>query len=245
MLERLALFVHTRARVITISAAAAFIVAGALGAGVTQRLVPYDAADPGTESAVAEQRLERAGYFGTDVVVLVRGVDPRGDRVAGIARKLASDPDVVRVADLASTGSADFISHDGRSTFITAQLDARSNDQRLDAAERLVATLGDEPGVTVGGPAIAQLEVSQHVADGLKRAETLAFPILFALAFIFFRSFVAALLPLVVGVLSIVATMFMLTAATLVTSISVFAMNLVTALGLALAIDYSLLVVSR
>ena len=97
----------------------------------------------------------------------------------------------------------------------------------------------------VGGPVVADLEVNEQVANDLKMAEIFAFPILFALAFLFFRSFVAALLPLMVGVLAIVATMFMLNAATYVTSISVFAMNLVTALGLALAIDYSLFIVSR
>src|SRR4051794_12711731 len=119
MLDRLALFVHARARAIAILAAVAFVAAAALGAGVSSRLVPYDATDPGTQSAIADQRLERAGYFGTDLVVLVRGVDPRSDRVAAIARTVASDPGVVRVADFASTHSRDFVSRDGRSTFIT------------------------------------------------------------------------------------------------------------------------------
>ena len=81
---------------------------------------------------------------------------------------------------------------------------------------------------------VAQLEVNEHVVSGLKRAETLAFPILLALAFLFFRSLVAALLPLMVGALAIVATMFVLTVATMLTSISIFAMNLVTGLGLGL-----------
>ena len=86
MLDRLAYLVHAHARAIAIVAALTFVIAGALGAGVNQRLDPYDATDPATESAVAEQRLAAAGYFGTDVVVLVQGTDPRSGRVAAIAR---------------------------------------------------------------------------------------------------------------------------------------------------------------
>jgi RND superfamily putative drug exporter len=245
MLDSLAFFVCARARAIAVVAAMAFVVAGALGAGVNQRLDPYDATDPATESAIATQRLASAGYFGTDVVVLVRATDPRSERVTRIARTVAGDPDVARVADFASTGSRDFVSRDGRSTFITAQLTPRSTKQRQDAAQRLSDSMRGERGVIVGGPVVAQLEVSEHVVDGLKRAEALAFPILLALAFLFFRSLVAALLPLLVGGLAIVATMFVLTVATLLTSVSIFALNLVTGLGLALAIDYSLFIASR
>jgi RND superfamily putative drug exporter len=244
MLDKLALLVHARARVFAIAAAVGFVVAGALGAGVNQRLDPYDARDASTESAIAGAQLERAGYYGTDVVVLVRDA-PESSRVAALSRAVGADPDVVRVTDFASTGSRDFVSRDGRSTFITAQLSTTSNKERLEAAERLVDRFANERGVVVGGPVVADLEVNEQTANDLKMAEIFAFPILFALAFLFFRSFVAALLPLMVGVLSIVATMFMLNAATYVTSISVFAMNLVTALGLALAIDYSLFIVSR
>ena len=245
MLDRLACFVHARARAIALVAAFTFMIAAVFGAGVNQRLSPYDATDPGTQSAIASRHLASAGYFGTDVVVLARGTAPRSERVARIARTVASDPDVARVEDFASTGSRDFISRDGRSTFITAQLMPTSTKQRQDAVARLADTLRGERGVVVGGPVVAQSEVSAQVVDDLKRAEALAFPILFALAFLFFRSLVAALLPLVVGALAIVATMFVLTAATMLTSVSIFALNLVTGLGLALAIDYSLFIVSR
>jgi uncharacterized membrane protein YdfJ with MMPL/SSD domain len=245
MLDRLAYFVHAHARAIAIAAALTFVIAGVLGSGVNQRLDPYDATDPGTESAIADAQLASAGYFGTDVVVLIRDTDPRSERVARISHTVAADPDVARVADFASTGARDFVSRDGRSTFITAQLTPTQTKQRQDAARRLSERLRGEPGVVVGGPVMAQYEVSEHVVEGLKRAEALAFPILLVLAFLFFRSLVAALLPLLVGALAIVATMFILTAATKLTSVSIFALNLVTGLGLALAIDYSLFVVSR
>jgi RND superfamily putative drug exporter len=76
-------------------------------------------------------------------------------------------------------------------------------------------------------------------------AEMLAFPILFLLSLLFFRSGVAALLPLMIGGLAIVGTFLLLRIANEVVDVSVFALNLTTGLGLGLAIDYSLFVVSR
>ena len=73
----------------------------------------------------------------------------------------------------------------------------------------------------------------------------LAFPLLFLLSLLFFRSLVAALLPLLVGALAIVGTFLILRLASEVGSISIFALNLTTGLGLGLAIDYSLFIVSR
>ena len=79
----------------------------------------------------------------------------------------------------------------------------------------------------------------------LRTAEMLAFPILFLLSLIFFRSGVAALLPLMIGGLAIVGTFLLLRVANEFVDVSIFALNLTTGLGLGLAIDYSLFVVSR
>ena len=114
-----------------------------------------------------------------------------------------------------------------------------------DAAERIAGTFEDEPGVTVGGGALSQAQANSQVESDLQKAELYAFPLLFLLSLLFFRSLVAALLPLLVGGLAIVSTMVTLRAASEVTDISIFALNLVTGLGLGLAIDYSLFIVSR
>ena len=71
------------------------------------------------------------------------------------------------------------------------------------------------------------------------------FPLLFALSLVFFRSVVAALLPLLVGALSIVLTLLGLRIGSEFGEISIFALNVATGLGLGLAVDYSLFVVSR
>ena len=100
------------------------------------------------------------------------------------------------------------------------------------------------PGL-VGGPAVASEQVRRQSERDLLRAELIAFPLLLALGIWIFRGLVAALLPVAAGVLSIVTTLAMLRLANSAVTISVFALNLVTGAGLGLAIDYSLLLLSR
>ena len=100
--------------------------------------------------------------------------------------------------------------------------------------------------MTVGGGELAQEQVGDQVSEDIARAELLAFPILFLLSFFVFRSLVAALLPLAVGgatiMLSFLAMRFVNGA---IEPMSIYALNLITGLGLGLAIDYSLFMVSR
>src|ERR671919_219637 len=110
--------------------------------------------------------------------------------------------------------------------------------------ERLANLTGSKPKRIVA-VAVAQQQVNEKVESDLQRAELIAFPILFLLSLLFFRSLVAAALPLLIGGLAIVSTLLLLTVASQLTSVSIFALNLVTGLGLGLAIDYSLFVVSR
>ena len=226
-----------------------FGVAGALGSGVADRLDPYGADDPDTESVRAEERLERAGYRDTSVVVLVEDADvttPAGERrVAEVARLASDDEDVEAVTGYLETGSRSFLSEDGGSTYLAVSLRPTEDDAVQDAADRIVEHLEGEPGVLVGGSAVVNAQVNERVESDLQRAELLAFPILFLLSLLFFRSLVAALLPLLVGGLAIVSTFLTLSIAAELGSVSIFALNLVTGLGLGLAIDYSLFIVSR
>jgi uncharacterized membrane protein YdfJ with MMPL/SSD domain len=232
-----------------VAAAVLLAVAAAVaGSSVADRLDPYAADDPSTESVRADELLERAGVgAGVDVVALVdtpRGVQsPQGgERVAAVSRELAADHDVGRVVTFDEAGRA-LVARDGRSTYVAASL--RPGADENDAGERLIERLGDEPGVTLGGFAVASPQVNEQVSEDLARAELLAFPLLFLLLFLFFRSAVAALLPLIVGGMAIVLTMAGLRIGSEFGSISVFALNVTTGLGLGLAIDYSLFMVSR
>jgi uncharacterized membrane protein YdfJ with MMPL/SSD domain len=251
VMERLAGLADRRAKRVLVIAALFFVLAGVLGAGVADRLDPYGADDPETESVIADNELEDAGYRQTGVVVLVEGVDPAStagqERIAGLTDKLAAEPDVASVAGYrpGEPRTRAFVSRDGDATYLAVALKATDDDAIQDAGERVAASLEGERGVSVGGSAVAQKQVNEQVESDLRRAELLAFPILFLLSLLFFRSLVAALLPLLVGGMAIVGTLLMLRAASELTSVSIFALNLVTGLGLGLAIDYSLFIVSR
>jgi uncharacterized membrane protein YdfJ with MMPL/SSD domain len=249
IVERLAHLVDSRAIRVVLVGAVLFALAGAVGAGVADRLDPFGADDPSTESVVADERLERAGFRETGVVVLVEGTDPASSegrvRIGAIARELEADPDVASVSSFLSTGSRDFVSDDGNSTYLAVALEPTDDHARQDTAERIAGSLDAQPGVKVGGLALAERQVNKQVEHDLRKAELYAFPLLFLLSLLFFRSLVAALLPLLVGALAIVGTFLMLRVASEVTSISIFALNVATGLGLGLAIDYSLFIVSR
>ncbi|HKF14364.1 MAG TPA: MMPL family transporter [Gaiellaceae bacterium] len=240
---------YGHAKVVLAVAVVLFVLAGAAGGGVTKRLDPFGAEDPGTESVAADRRLEAAGFRETGVVVLLNDVDVGSaagrSRVAAVTRALQAHPDVASTSSFLNTRSHAFVSQDGGSTYLVAALAPTDDHRRQDAAERIAADLASFPGVTVGGPALAERQVNEQVERDLRQAELYAFPVLFLLSLLFFRSLVASLLPLVVGVLTIVGTFFMLRIATELTSVSIFALNVAIGLGLGLAIDYSLFIVSR
>jgi uncharacterized membrane protein YdfJ with MMPL/SSD domain len=249
MLGLLARLATRRRWTVLAVSAVIFVAAGAFGAGVAERLDPYAADDPDTESVRADDRLEKAGYRATGAILLIEGVDvesPAGRaRVEEIERRLGKERAVSEIASYYSTGSRDFVSRDGDSTYLIARLSPTDDDVRQDAGARISERFEDTRGVTVGGSAVAQEQVNAQTEEDLRTAELYAFPLLFLLSLLFFRSLVAALLPLLVGALAIVSTFLMLTVASELTSVSIFALNLVTGLGLGLAIDYSLFMVSR
>jgi uncharacterized membrane protein YdfJ with MMPL/SSD domain len=249
MLNALANLASRRSRTVIVAAVLGSLVAGALGAGVASRLDPYGADDPATESVQADNRLDDAGFQDLGLIALVRGVDVSSPqtkhRVESLASRISQDPAVGRINDYYDTGSQAFVSKDGRSTYLAVALKPIDDKAQQDAAKRIADRVDGAPGVTLGGPALAEEQVNKQVESDLRRAEMLAFPFLFLLSLLFFRSGVAALLPPLIGGLAIVGTFLMLRVASELTSVSIFALNLVTGLGLGLAIDYSLFMVSR
>jgi uncharacterized membrane protein YdfJ with MMPL/SSD domain len=249
MLDALARFADRRAKLAIGLATVFFLIAAGIGSSVADKLDPYGVDDPGTESVKATNVLEHSGYRSTAVVVLVQGVrvESRAGRarVTSLERSLRGKPDVKSVSGFYDTRSRAFVSKDGRSTYLAVALRQTGDKDLLDAAERIKNDLKGQPGVLVGGPAVVALQVNDQVSDDLKKAETLAFPLLFLLSLLFFRSLVAALLPVLIGGLSITGTSMILSIVSETTSVSVFALNLATGLGLGLALDYSLFIVSR
>ena len=226
-----------------------FVLAGALGGGVAKRLDPYGADDPATETVKAREQLENAGLRAPAVIAVVKNTPVAAPasraRVEALENEVRKRADVKSVTGYYDTRSPVFVSHDRQSTYFAVALEPTGDKQVQEAGGDVADLLSSHPEVVVGGFAVAQEQVNKQVEKDLQMAEMLAFPLLFLLSLLFFRSLVAALLPLLVGGLAIVGTFLILRIASELGSISIFALNLTTAIGLGLAIDYSLFVVSR
>jgi uncharacterized membrane protein YdfJ with MMPL/SSD domain len=249
MFDALARLAQGHRLAVVLTAVVLFGAAGAIGSSVAERLDPYGADDPDTESVIADEKLREAGFRDAGVIVLIEDapVATRAgrERVNEVTEELVADPDVARVTGFLGTGSEHFLSRDGDSTYLAVSLAATGDKDQQEAADRIREEFTGQDDVGVGGYALAQEQVNQQVEEDLRRAEMLAFPLLFLLSFIFFRSLVASALPLLVGMLAILGTFFLLRVASELGSVSIFALNLTTGLGLGLAIDYSLFMVSR
>jgi len=251
MFEKLAAFAYSNRRRMLMIAAIGAVIAGVFGAGVSSRLSPYGADDAATQSVQATKRFQAATGRQIDpgVVALVSSGDIRGPaarrRVQSVAAELKAAPDVASVASFYSTGDPSMVARDGRSTYVVGYFKALSDKRLSDDAKLIESRFSAQHDVKLGGDAIANAQVDTQVGNDLARAELLAFPFIFLLSFIFFRSLVAALLPPLLGGLAIVGTFFLLRVVSTFTDLSVFALNLTTGLGLGLAIDYSLFIVSR
>jgi RND superfamily putative drug exporter len=249
MFDSLARLANGRAKRVGLLAIVFFLVAGAVGGSVADRLDPYGADDPSTETVQAQERLEDAGLRVPAVIALVEDAPvakaSTKQRVVALEREVRERPDVASVTGYYGTHSPAFVSRDGDATYFAVALNATEDKELQEVGADIANQLDEEPGVVVGGFAVAQEQVNSQVEEDLKKAEMLAFPLLFLLSLLFFRSLVASVLPLMIGGLAIVGTFLILRVASEFGSISIFALNLTTALGLGLAIDYSLFIVSR
>jgi uncharacterized membrane protein YdfJ with MMPL/SSD domain len=233
MLTGLADLVARRPRTILALAAVLAIVAAFFGASAARHLSSSDDdfQDPSSESfRTLEQLSDRAGVV-PGPSVLVVGTQAQA---AIAAARLRREPAIAVVQPRAA------VSPDGHFVLVTASFHAGTGEHAA-LAKRLADTLPGE----VGGTAVANEEVRTQSEHDLLRAELIAFPLLFLLALWVFRGVVAAALPLLAGGISIVVTLALIRVANEVRPISVFALNLVTGAGLGLAIDYSLLLLSR
>ena len=208
--------------------------------------------DPGSPSVAARKQLERASGNSPNpaVFALVRtngsmAVATTRASVERVAARLARDPAVAHVVSFYDAHSAAFVSRDRRSTYVAASLKPIPSTEERGVAKRIESAFRHQPGVELGGWLIANEQVTAQVEKDLVRAELFAFPLLFVLSLLVFRGLIAAALPPVGGLVAIFSTFLCLRIVNAFTPLSVFAANLVTGLGLGLAIDYSLFVVSR
>lgn len=189
-----------------------------------------------SDSSVAVERIEAAtGQAAGDGIVLLVDEPSDSPRLGEVAAELAGEPGVVAV-------SPPVASRDGASALLSATIDA---DVDRDAtAEAVLDRFDGQDDVTVGGELVSSFQIGSTVGEDLARAETLAMPILVVLSILFFGGR-AALMPLVVGVTTVLGTFLALAGINQLYGLSVFALNLVIGLGLGLAIDYTLFLLTR
>ena len=247
-------FHHRR---LVLALAGAFLALGALwGTGVFGSMVSSGFETPGSESARALAQTEATvGRGGADVVVMYRDggrtVDDPAFRRA-VEAHLASLPRDL-VASTTTTWTAGpqalrFVSADRRSTYAVVQLTGSGDDELMDAYDQLEPALRAAPpglDVRLGGDAAISSDITTQVSEDIARAEQISLPVVLVLLVVIFGGLTAASLPLAIGGLSILGAFTMLRLLSLATDVSIFAVNIVTMLGLGLAIDYGLFVVSR
>jgi uncharacterized membrane protein YdfJ with MMPL/SSD domain len=227
-------------------------IAAPLGIHVRDHLKPRGFDVSGSGSAKARELIARAS--GTDpvnsVLVLIRLDEPLSSpssrrAISVVETKLGRDPAVSAVVDWRTAHNQAMVSRDRRSTYLIAALRPLNDKQQEEAGKRLLAAFAGDKQVTLGGNPVANHEISTTIEDDLRRAELLALPLIVLLSFFLFRGFVASLLAPLAGGITVIVSFFLLRELASVTSLSIYALNLVTGLSIGLSIDWSLLLLSR
>ncbi len=253
MLTTLGTLIH-RARWAVLIGGLLLIVAAALyGTGLFSLLKSGGFEDPNSASAHARALLDaQLGGSTTDLVILMQSdtlsaTDPAfADAAAHILTPLQSRPEVASVVSYYSTHNPRFLSRDGHATFAAVQLAAQDQTVKSQVYQALLPLLTSPTlHITVGGNVAANVAINHQVSADLEHAEIITFPVVGFLLFLVFGGLVAASLPLLIGGVAILGAFAFLRALTNLTDISVFAINVVTVLGLGLAIDYALFIVTR
>jgi RND superfamily putative drug exporter len=254
-MERLGRFVVRFRVAILIGALAALGLAGAFGGGVAESLSNGGFEDPDSESVQGAAVLaEEFGANTPDLILVITAesgaVDDPAVVEAGLATAaaLAAEDGVSEVSSYWSLGAPPSLrSLAGDRALVFASIEG-DQGEILNRSGELADEYRGERGIIeiqVGGIGPLFAEVQEVTEADLLRAEAIAFPVTAVLLVIIFGTVVAAALPLAVGAFAIVSTFLILQILTGFTEVSIFALNLTTALGLGLAIDYALFIVSR
>ena len=229
-----------------------------MGAGVVFGSQVFSHLDTGSglradaESAVAERRLAEASGVGETLTVLVDGRSAQDPELVASVRAAVADlralPGVHQVLTAESPGLAGLAAKDGQAQVIRVGLRNGLDEDALDEAVAQVQARAreiDAPRVLVGGERVAQREFQEQSQKDLERGEMLALPLVAVLLALIFRGLVGLLLPVAVALVSIAGTLLILLGVSQATALSPYSVNVVTMVGIGLAVDYALLIISR
>ena len=256
MLRRIAQLGIAAPRRVLAVAALLMLMVGAFGVTVAERLSPSGLQDPTAESSrAAEDLTEKFGQGDVALLVVLtspEGFDsPRAKAVAADVMATLKDSGHVSAITSAWTSppqvASTLVSRDGKSGMIVTGVVGDEAQQQRYTRELTEAIDGERDGVTVrsGGTAMVNLQVTQQSQRDLLLLEAIVVPLSFLVLIWVFGGLLAAAVPIVVGVMAILGSLAVLRTITVFTDVSIFALNLTTAMGLALAIDYTLLMISR
>ena len=256
MLQGIARLAIAAPRRIIAVAVLVFIAAAVFGIPVADSLSPGGFQDPNSESAHAISVLsDKFGQSGQQMLILVTapaGTKSAQARTVGtdLVDQLQHSPLVYNVSSAWSAppqSAADLVSKDGKSGLIVINVKGGETYAQKNAQTLSDQFVHDRDGVTVraGGAAMQYAQINKQNQDDLLLMEIIALPMSFLVLIWVFGGLLAAALPMALGALAVVGSMSVLRLVTFTTDVSIFALNLSTALGLALAIDYTLLIVSR
>ncbi|MBX7451037.1 MMPL family transporter [Mycolicibacterium sp. 3033] len=254
MLQRIASSAIAAPRRILAAAALVMVACGVFGIPVAGKLSAGGFADPTSESARASQILiDHFDQGDMDLLVSVTadgGTEAARAVATEIVAGLTASPHVSQVTSAWTApllAAAALVSRDGKTGLIVAGITGGETGAQRHAEELDDALLYDRDGVTVrsGGVAMTYVQINAQTERDLLLMESIAIPLSFVVLVWVFGGLLAAGLPLAVGGFAILGSMAVLRAVTMVTDVSIFALNLSIAMGLALAIDYTLLIISR
>jgi trehalose monomycolate/heme transporter len=253
MFESWGRLVYRRRRLMLVVALLAVAFAAVWGTGVFSRLQSSGGFAPSDSQSQQAANLAQAtfGRDAGDVVVLYSSPDQAvrspGFRAA-VTGTLAALPHskVLSYETYWSTGSPQFVSTSGRETYAVLEMAGSTDGQRQTSYDAIKNELG-APGLRtqVGGPVPTYEAISKEVNSDIGRAEGFSLPVLLIVMAVIFGSLAAASLPLAIGGIAIIGSFTALRLLTLATPVSIYSINITTILGLGLAIDYGLFMVSR
>jgi len=253
MLERIGRLAVGRSKAVLIAASLVLVAMVAVGIGAFGVLKSGGFDDTSSASWKSQQTIN-AQFGGQANLILVVGaragdIDSGASAQAGrtLTRELSADHGVSNVVSYFGNHSPSLRSTDGHEAMILVRVLGDDTTVGKTTDRLLTGYVQDNAAVTVraGGEAAVNHNVTTQVTKDLAKAESIAIPLTLVLLVVAFGSLVAALLPLAIGMVAILGTFAELAVLGRITDVSVFAINLTTALGLGLGIDYALLMVAR
>jgi RND superfamily putative drug exporter len=258
MFMRLGSFIVGHRKSVLITYIIAILIAGGIGSLSFSKLDSGGYSDLNSESAKAANYITDTFKVQDPVAILVvdagsRSVDDPTvvAEAASLEREVAATKGIKRTLSYWSAGAAPSLrATDGKAAFLFIYADIENYDfDGYGAVGKIVADEFDGEykslEVYAGGGAVVTNAINSKIKTDLLLAEGIAIPLTFILLAFVFGALVASAMPLVVGVGAILGSFFFTYLLTLVTDVSVFALNLITGLGLGLGIDYALLIVNR